>query len=142
MIHSRPLEAEHLMLLDVQPWQRMPEFEITHEYSQFLVDNSYSSFSIWNDDKILAAGGAVMLWEGRAEIWLLVDKMAGKSMFGLHKVARRFLDAMPFRRLETGCEIEWSEAHRWLKMLGFEYEHRARKYTPTGRDLDIYVRIK
>lgn len=142
MITTKPLCADDLMRLDVQQWQRVPEYEITPEYCAFLVDNSHSGVTVWADDKIICAGGAIEIWNGRAEVWTLIDKDAGPWMLGLTRVVERFVAMMPFHRLETCCEVNWPQAHRWLKMLGFEHERLARKYLPSGRDVDIYVRIK
>lgn len=142
MITTRPFEIQDLLAIDIQEWQKQPEFEISLEYAEWLKENSYSAYTIFHDDKVLSVGGAIELWNGRAEIWHLLDKDCGEFMYGIHKVSCRFLDSLPHHRLETGCEIGWPEAHRWLRMLKFEHERTARKYLPSGRDIDIYVRIR
>lgn len=142
MMTTKPFAASDLLLIDPQPWQRQPEFEFSDTYGAWLRDNSCCSYSIMHNDKVVGVGGAIEIWPGRAEIWLLLDKGAGRCMSGVHRIATRFIEALPHHRVETGCEIGWPEAHRWLKMLGFERESRARKYMPSGRDIDIYVRIR
>lgn len=142
MTTTKPFEASDLASIDLQPWQRQPEFELNKDYGEWLFENSYCAHTIISGDKVVGAGGAIELWPGRAEVWLLLDKSAGAVMSGVHRITTRFLDALPHARVETGCEVEWPEAHRWLKMLGFEHERTARKYMPSGRDIDIYVRIR
>lgn len=144
MIHTRPFQIDDLLGLDIQDWQRQPEFELSREYGEFLLEHSAKALTIIAGDKVLSVGGAIEIWNGRAEIYHLLSKDCGKWMTGIHRESVRFLNEvnMIYPRLETGCEIEWPEAHRWLKMLGFERERRARKYMPSGRDLDIYVRIR
>lgn len=138
----KPLLTTELMALDVQEWQRKPEFELSVGYCEFLVQNSLLPSGIWHDGRLVAAGGAFEVWEGRAEVWMLLAKDAGKNFTGVHRMVKRFLDLMPHARLETTCEVGWPEAERWLKMLGFEHERLARKYMPGGRDVHIYVRIR
>lgn len=142
MTTTKPFEADDLLAIDLQPWQRQPEFDLTADYGEWLKENSYCAYAIVNDGKIIGAGGAIEIWPGRAEVWLLLDKAAGVVMSSVHKITTRFLDSLPHSRVETGCEIEWPEAHRWLRMLGFTHERMARKYMPSGRDIDIYVRIR
>lgn len=139
---TKPFEASDLLLIDLQPWQVQPEFTIDESYGKWLEENSYCAYSIVHDEKVIGAGGAIEIWPGRAEVWLLLDKSSGKVMSGVHRIVTRFLKALPHHRVETGCEVEWPEAHRWLKMLRFEHERTARKYMPSGRDIDIYVRIR
>lgn len=142
MITTRPLLAEELATLEVQPWQKMPEFELTPDYCTMLTEHSIMPTGMWIGETLVAAGGAVQIWEGRAEVWMLLSRRSGESFLGVHRVVRRFIDSMPFSRLETTCELGWPEAKRWLELLGFEHERTARKYMPSGRDVDIYVRIK
>lgn len=142
MTTTKPFEASDLASIDLQPWQRQPEFEVNKAYGEWLAENSYCAHTIMHGYKVVGAGGAIELWPGRSEVWLLLDKSAGVVMNGIHRITTRFLDSLPHARVETGCEIGWPEAHRWLKMLGFEHERTARKYMPSGRDIDIYVRIR
>lgn len=144
MIRTRPFEIDDLLGLDIQEWQKQPEFEISHGYAEFLKENSAKALTILAGDKVLSVGGVIELWTGRGEIWHLLSRDCGKWMTGIHRESVRFLDEANaiYPRLETGCEVEWPEAHRWLKMLGFEHERLARQYMPSGRDLDIYVRFK
>lgn len=142
MIEIRQLLPDELAALDVQPWQRMPEFELTDEYCSFLCDHSIQPTGVWLGGHLVAAGGALEIWPGRAEVWLLLAASSGKNFLAVHRAVRRFLQIMPHRRLETTCEIGWPQARRWLEMLGFERECTARGYMPSGRDIDIYVRVQ
>lgn len=144
MIQTREYKVEDLMSLDIQDWQKKPEFELNLEYCEFLKEHSYSAITILSGDKVLSVGGVIELWPGRGEVWHLLSKDCGKFMLGIHRFSVQFLDMMndKFPRLETGCEVGWPEAHRWLGMLGFQHECLARKYMPSGRDMHIYTRVK
>jgi len=142
MTTTKPFAPADLLAIDLQPWQQQPEFSLTADYGEWLSSNSCCAYTIMHGDNVVGAGGAIEIWEGRAEAWLLLDKEAGRVMNGVHRIATRFLNALPHSRVETGCEVGWPEAHRWLSMLGFDHERTARKYTPSGRDIDIYVRIR
>lgn len=142
MIQTRPFSYCDVLKIDLQPWQVQPEFQLNEQYGEWLQENSYCAYTILDGEMVIGAGGAIEIWNGRAEVWLLLDRKSGSVMNGVHRVVTRFLNALPHWRVETGCEVQWPEAHRWLKMLGFEHERTARKYMPSGRDIDIYVRIR
>lgn len=142
MVEAKPLIAADLMQLKPQPWQCKDEYSLTVEYCGYLEEHSSHAETIWHNGKIVAAGGAVPIWEGRAEVWMLLSVDCGPAFVGVNRIANRFLDSLPYRRLETTCEIGWEQAMRWLAMLKFRRECTAQAYMPDGRDMEIYTRIK
>ena len=141
-MEAKPLVAADLLLLKPQPWQCRPEYELTPDYCEFLQEHSEYAQTIWHNGQIVAAGGAVKIWENRAEVWMLLSADCGRAFVGVNRIANAFLDSLPYRRIETTCEQGFEQAHRWLSMLRFRHECTAQAYMPDGRDIDIYVRIK
>lgn len=94
------------------------------------------------DGKILLIGGVFPQWENRALLWAFVDKDAGQHFTAVHKETLRFIDRVPFRRLESSIDVGFKEGIRWMGMLGFEIEGYMRAYRPDGADMLLYARIK
>jgi RimJ/RimL family protein N-acetyltransferase len=60
----------------------------------------------------------------------------------IHKAVQRFLEATEFKRVEAFVDSDFEPGHRWIKMLGFEYEGYMKNFSPLGRDCLLYSRIK
>lgn len=142
MITLKPLCASDLERLEVQAWQQLTEFELTPEYREYLETCTASGYSLWAGETIIAAGGVCEIHEHRGEVWMLLSEDCGPHFIAVNRIVRRFVASLAYKRLETTCEVAWPEAHRWLKLLGFDKECTARGYMPDGRDIDIYVRIR
>jgi hypothetical protein len=59
------------------------------------------------------------------------------------KMAKRFLDVCPIRRIEAAVVVDHGPGHRWAQLLGFELEAPLlRAYTPQGEDCSLYSRVR
>ncbi|HEV2186382.1 MAG TPA: hypothetical protein VGR70_04200 [Stellaceae bacterium] len=95
---------------------------------------------------VLAAGGLVPLWAGRAEAWLLVSRYASpRDLVPALRHARDVLDKRQrdpfFRRIEINVrwEAPWRES--FVSALGFELEAIMDSWGPDGADYGLYARI-
>lgn len=92
--------------------------------------------------KVLLVGGVFPQWENRALLWALVDKDAGEHFVNVHRETIKFLNRMPFRRIEATVDVGFSQGCRWMSMLGFEIEGYMKAYRPDGADMLLYARVK
>jgi len=99
------------------------------------------SYTALDGDKVVACIGMVNIWQGRAQVWALIAKDAGRKFFYIHKMVERALRLHPCKRVETTVTSDFVEGHRWMTMLGFEREGCMRAYTPEGLDTDLYARV-
>jgi hypothetical protein len=133
-----PYKAEHLCAINAQEGQRHIEAHVTDEHAKAL--EGRHSFTALFDGKPLACGGVVEHYQGRFEA---SDEMSPRTFRGVHGAVKRFLDALPARRVEAYVEHSFRNGHRWMRALGFEMEApRLRKYWPDGRDATLYVRVR
>ena len=135
-----PYQNEHLQLIHLQSAQSYFETIIDHAYAMQL--EKHESFTVMVEGKIIACCGVVRPWTGRACAWALLAKDAGAHFVALHRAAKGYFDLCADRRIEALTDSDFLQGHRWLKMLGFRREGQMQYYTPDGRHVDLYARVK
>ncbi len=133
-----PFESEHLDLLHLQGAQAFVELGKTYA----LRLDKQDSWTALEGDTVLACAGVIRAWPGRALAWALIGQEAGAHFVALTRAVRRYMDMIPDRRVEAVTDSNFEQGHRWLRMLGFAHEGRLRLYTPDGRDVDLYARLR
>ncbi len=137
-----PFRPEHLMALALQPGQgHLIGTYQNPEYGTTLAANGPAYTALRDGGSIVACAGLMNLCPGRAYAWALVATDAGRDFVPLTRGIARFLAGCDVRRVETAIDCAWPAAHRWAKMLGFEYEGRMRAYSEDGRDAALYARV-
>ena len=96
------------------------------------------------DGRPILSGGAIPLWMGRAYLWsFLSDKVTRRNFVEVTSFVRRFLNGLPFKRVEASVECDHEAGHRWVRALGFELEApRMRAFQVDGRDCALYARVR
>lgn len=100
------------------------------------------AWSAEHDGQVIACGGLLPQWEGRAMAWMLISESAGPHFFGIHRAVSRFLARAPYRRIEAHVDVGFTAGSEWMKMLGFEIESYKRAFRPDGADMLEFVRIR
>ena len=107
------------------------------------IERNPHTAAILMDGKVVFAGGVSQYWPQRGEAWAFFDDSCRKNFIPIVRAARKWLDACPVSRIEAAVDIDATQAHRWVKLLGFELEApRLRKYRPDGKDCALYARVK
>lgn len=140
-MHIEPFQPKHLEILVLQPSQAAVSVFFDDEYGHAL-KAAGPCFTAIHEGEILACAGVVKQWENRAIAWGLISANAGKQFVRIHKAVQRFLEATEFKRVEAFVDSDFEPGHRWIKMLGFEYEGYMKNFSPLGRDCLLYSRIK
>jgi hypothetical protein len=136
-----PYEAAHLLGMQLQPGQTYSTPFVTADYAKALEDQH--AFTAVEDNRVVAVGGVIKLWDNRGLAWTFIDCRAGDCFWKLHKIVKKALDAAPYRRIEAETPCEFGPGHRWLKMLGFKLEaERMRAFRVDGGDSSLYARVK
>lgn len=136
-----PFEPEHLELIELQESQKLFKERFKNEYASHLIDSG-PCYSAIEDGIVYACAGVSIQWDNRAIVWSLLSKDVGRHFTRIHKAAFRLMDMVSIRRIEAHVDPDFPEAHRWIKMLGFEFEGRMKAFSPYGDDMDLYARIK
>lgn len=139
-----PYAPEHLLALDIQPDQRDLATGLDAANAAGLVGPH--SVTLLRDGRPLACGGVADYWPGRGYAWLFI----GAAVRGHVAVAatlrcRRWLDALPHRRLEAAQDVRYPAHGFWLERLGFRRE--TARFSPMrafygDRDFHLYARVK
>ncbi len=95
-----------------------------------------------HEGRVIACGGLLPHWPGRATAWMLIGHAAGPHFAAIHRHVFKFLTRSPYRRIEAHVDVGFKEGIRWMKMLGFEFESYKRAYRPDGADMLEFVRIR
>ncbi len=142
MIYVTPFEAAHLTRMQLQPAQVWAAGLIETRDLHGL-EGPYSS-TLMDGGVPLACAGALEYWPNRALVWSFISAQINAQRFWqLHAEARRFLDGLPFKRLEASVDVGFKAGHRWLLSLGFEVEAPLQRcFQPHGGDSVGYVRIR
>lgn len=136
-----PYKAEHLLAMKLQPAQAYSLQHVTPEYAKDL--ERQWAFAVLDGEEVVAVGGVAELWENRGLCWTFIGARAGRRFVELHKMVRKVLDLVPYRRLEAETPCEFEQGHRWLQMLGFHLEApRMRAFRVDGGDSALYARVR
>lgn len=131
-------KTEHLFELNVQPYQLSDE--VTPEYAEWI--GQYPCYTAIHDGKVVAVGGLVPMWPGRAVMYLRVSDGISYQWISLFRAAKKVIyqGLKEYHRLEA--QSEFPESERWLQMLGFKYEGVMRKYRPDGQDVKMWSIVR
>lgn len=93
----------------------------------------------------VACFGAVDVWDGVAEMWLLIEDRGRSYGKTLTRAAIGYRDfiviAKNLHRLQITVNCDDSRAVRWGQAIGFEIESTMKAYGPTGSDYYLMRRI-
>ena len=135
-----PFEALHLERLKLQDAQMYLSNWVSPE--QGLALESHPSYTAMENNVPLASAGIIPQWQGRAIAWAFLSNIGPSQFVGVHRAVKRFIDSCYTQRIEMTVDVDFPEAHRWAKMLGFKMEaERMEAYAPDGRACSLYARI-
>ena len=96
------------------------------------------------DGKVAACGGFHKLWDGTAEVWLVLADDFKNSPSVVMKLKERldtWMYVEHFVRLQALCKQDWLSGRRFLEWLGMKYEATLRKMGPNGVDQTLYAKV-
>lgn len=123
---------EHLNKIKLQPEQADEFVNIDIEGMHSIVDDNDNVFMIFK---------AVMFWQGRGQFKSFVAADAGKHLVGIIKILKELYRKYAPERLEVEVLDSFEQAHRLVKLFGFEKESLMKRYY-AGKDYCLYVKFK
>ena len=136
-----PFRAEHFWALDVQDAQASEKLCVKPEYLDAL--QYQYSFTILDGDEPLACLGCVEVYANRGAVWAYISRHAKRKFKVVHRLARRIIEDVPHKRLETEVDHAFRKGHIWMLRLGFTVEvERMRCARPDGSDATLYAKVK
>jgi hypothetical protein len=142
MIEVVKFTAEHLKKLDEQEATKHLASYFTDKHAELLAQDRYAYTGLCGA-RVVVCAGIVETWPGRGQAWAIFDRSCLKEFIHIHAIVKRFLDAVPIKRVEAAVDCNFKNGHRWIKALGFELEaERMTAYQPDGSDCSLYARVK
>lgn len=140
-----PFQWFHPHLMDLRPFERALMRDIPHyDYRLKLFEAEGGAVSAMAGDRIVCSWGAVKLWPGVAECWLLTSRQIADYPVTLTRTARRYFDnlmrADRLHRLQITVDTANDLAIRWANALQFQQEGLMRQYGVDRSDHVIYAR--
>ena len=138
----------------VRPYEQYDETRMSFQTAQSYMGDYIENMDlapladhglVWtgeHGENVVAMGGLVPIWKGRAHAWMLISPEAGKHMMTIHRAVKKQLVRSPFTRVEATVDVGFKEGNRWMKMLGFELEGYLRAYRPDGADMLLFARVR
>ncbi len=122
----------------------MPNISTFIDYTQSSGDSYSLSASL--DGDILLLVGVLPLWEGVGEIWTIFPQNA-KELFrrnprNILKVTKKYLNLLPFRRLQTVVRSDFKVGVKFVEHLGFQREGLLKQYGSDKKDYYRYALLK
>lgn len=138
----RPWKLGDTERIDLQPAQEYLRDVVDVGVDLSEVSEAGLAWTAEHDGQVLAVWGVIPQWQNRALCWAVMGKTAGRHFVPIHRECVRFLDRLPFRRIEAHVDVGFSEGVRWMKMMGFEMEAYLRAFRPDGADMLQFARIR
>jgi hypothetical protein len=142
------IEIRQLQNGDIEYVRANPLEDAVKCYPNMPIDPRASYTTLWND-VIVGVGGAVMMWEGVWEFWLILTK--DSKLDGAHGIVafetiRRKIDEIieenNIVRAQAVVRLDFPRGIKMLEALGFQAEGYMKKYTPDGCDVYRYAKVK
>lgn len=143
MLSLTPFRADHFYKLDIQPAQRWAVRHVGKDLLAALESNGWSTTILKNGAPVFV-GGVLSNQPHIATVWCYVGLgMSPQEFAVVHKHVVRFIESLPYRRLDMVVSVKHEEGHRWAKLLGFTCEAKCMSaFLINGDDAALYAKVK
>jgi hypothetical protein len=139
-------------MLKIRPYVHSDVYDIELDYefdaasrAGLLGHNEIVAYTLLDDDKVLAVGGAHVMWFGAGEAWVLVSPECLGKPASFARYAKKLFDSIlqdtELRRVQASIHVDDDRAYRFAEWLGFENEGVMRKYGVDGGDYYRMARV-
>lgn len=139
-------------MLRIRPYTHNDVYNIKLDYefdaasrAGLLGHNEIVAYTLLDDDKVLAVGGAHVMWFGAGEAWVLVSPECLRKPASFARYAKKLFDSIlqdtELRRVQASIHVDDDRAYRFAEWLGFENEGVMRKYGVEGDDYYRMARV-
>lgn len=152
MLAVRPLDSLTAAVLAVRARERDKREIVSTMFDDDLVAwavgtamRAGEKWALFDGAEAVAMGGALALWPGVVQTWLVATDALPRYAVTVMRTARDAhtrLAAAGVRRFQTWAMVGYDTAYRWLDRLGYTVEGRARQMGRDGQDYDMMARIE
>lgn len=132
-----PFNMTHFTRLQLQPEQRWLTGKVTRAAVEAMTKSH--AFAVVTPDRVLCCCGVAEVHDGRGVAWALCADNPGALFQGVHRAAKRVLEIARYRRIEATVPLDFTQGHRWMRLLGFVIEApRMIGFGENGEDHTLY----
>lgn len=102
------------------------------------------TWTLCHNEKVLACGGFVKIWNGVYEVWIYT-KDYETFLHNKIKIIKKFyheLNKLSWHRIHAPVSFDTRNHKKLMELLGFSPEGLLRKYGPDKKDHIIYSMVK
>lgn len=150
LIQVRPTVPDDFLNIMLRGWQLDGGYDMEEISAQeLLVRNALTGVRL-ESDTVLAISGVFPRWAGHGTAWAYLSRGIRRREWVAitHAIEHHLQQALEtdYHRVEVWAHAEpqfWCDiATRWIERMGFEFEGRARKFTPDARDMMIFAKVR
>lgn len=124
----------------------MGEFEnYSKDYSTDALETQDAWTGFYNDQPIVC-GGINPIWEGVADVWIIMKKGSNKhKFFMLKNIKEKFKETITkrnYHRVQAVIRSDFTDGLRFAKWFDMTPEGVMKKYGPDSKDYIMVARIK
>jgi len=145
MIRTETFKMEH--------WDRIEPFggrEGLYNIEQALEVAASNSdmlvFTLLDGEKVISIYGTMRLWPGVGEAFTIMCKDIHRYGRALYEFAfatvRIVFNSMSLIRLQCTVAVGFDKGVKFIEGIGFEREGILRKWSPDGKDVYMYAKLK
>lgn len=140
-----PFQAAHLSVMKISPDQRRTVSRaISFEQQMQMQAQMGHAITAILHGKPVACFGVVDIWQGVAEMWLLIEERGRKVPIAMTKIAIAYRDfiviAKNLHRLQITVKCSDKRAFGWAKLIGFTEEGIMKCYDSNANDFYLMSR--
>lgn len=115
----------------------------TPGYGEILEASGKAWSAFDEEERIVGCAGLAQDHPQCVTGWtLLSPQLSGQHMLAITRECRRQFAACEARRIQAHVDPNFAPAVRWVELLGFQYEGLLRRFSPDGRDMAMYSRVR
>lgn len=139
--HPAHVEVAELTEHEAKNFGRVPgSFQKLIELNQ----KSIQAVTLIEDGRILMMLGAILLWKGNAEFWLIPTRYAQECPLLFCKSVRKLMDSMAqaaqLHRIQA-LAIDDESHNNFMEFLGFQKEGTLKQYSDLKEDFVQWARL-
>ena len=140
-----PFHWTHPYSMDLREFDKKP-FKDVPNYDELLkmYGQQPHAYTVLYQTEMICSFGAIKLWPGNAEVWLLTSYQFERVPISATRTAMRYFNhiAIDLRlhRLQMTVEADNLFAVRWASAVKFTNEGLMRGYGPVGQDYFMFAR--
>lgn len=138
----RPMLASDLFAIEKRKETKGVE-RVTMEHAEQMAAQPNLYTFVSKEGRILAIGGVLDCWPGRAEGWAIFAPRVRAFVPEITARAKEILSQIDINRIEVAVRCDFPEGHDWASELGFKAEAECLEaYDAEGNDCSLYAIVK